>query len=457
VLSLHHQQGKLRRATNLIPTGDGTLGSRPGATQIVAGEIDAAAPWGNRLLLEKQSRIVVWDGQETDIAAAGQVLQASPYQALTANAQREDRLYIADGTRPLWYLAYRNGGYVAETVVNSVRDAGGVPYDIPTPNTIATWRSRLWIGYGQNRVQHCQNNDPGQWDPLWTVELQGKKQGRVNAMFPLRDTLAVGLTTSVWGIAGTSQYNWQRDEMFHDAGTAGPRALAGTLDTLYWLTSTGLFSKGGYLANDIRDAFAPFLSQAELAIDGRRRLLLCLMNARLFVMHLDQPGTFGEIDAANAYGLFTMDDYTGWYGPNGAWVLGELDSPDRSLDGTDSDFTSVYDTWEDTPNPHGNGRAVLNRIRFVVRGSPRGSASYTSYVDGKAASAAKAFTLSDISVNTWAELLAGTATGQAWPVPPVHRELAPRRPGRVFRHVVESPVHIEIVHAAPEYRFGEEE
>jgi len=112
MLSLHPQPGKLRYANHLLPTAAGGLATRPGATQIVAGDIAHAAPWGNRLMIEKLGRLRLWDGlTETDIAPAGFGLQATPFQALTSAGAREERLYVADGVNALWYVARVSGAY----------------------------------------------------------------------------------------------------------------------------------------------------------------------------------------------------------------------------------------------------------------------------------------------------------------------------------------------------------
>ena len=83
MLTSRPEPGKLRVARNLLPTAEGGMESRPGARQLVEGEIAAVVPWGNRLLLQRDGRLLIWDGTLHDIAAAGAVLDAAPFQALT--------------------------------------------------------------------------------------------------------------------------------------------------------------------------------------------------------------------------------------------------------------------------------------------------------------------------------------------------------------------------------------
>lgn len=450
MLSLHPQPGRLRAADNLVPTKEGGMASRPAANQIVAGDIAQGAAWGNRALLEKNGRLVVWDGSgEYDVGPAGHQLVASSFQALTANAARQDRLYVADGISLLWYVARTGGAYVRTTVQNTVLDANNQPYAIPIPTTIATWRGRLFIGYGGNRVQHCQFDDPAYWDPLWTVELQGPDPDRVVALEPDGARLLAGLVNSVWQITGDSHYNWQRDSLA-DVGAAGPNALGGG----YVVSAKGVHRLGTAepVSADLREAFEAPVAPGELVLDPRRRLVLVLLMGRLFVTHLDSPGRWGEIKGFRIAGLLQLADYTGWYGADGAWLLGARDMADAWLDGTRSNFTSLYDSWEDIPNVNGRGRAKLTRTRLVVRGSTRANATYTATNDEGTAVTVTA-TLSDEYATPWADDVAGL-NGQLWPTASVRRDLPVNLAGRTFRHQLSAPCHLEVLEFEPVYKFG---
>jgi len=457
MLSTHQQPGRLRFANNLLPTSEGGLATRPGAVQIITGDIAQAAACGNRLLLEKQGRIVIWDGKEADISAAGRGLQATSFQALTTEAKREDRIYVADGIRPLWYIARRLGVYGKYDIPNKVLDENGLAFPIPLAQAVATWRARLWIAYGTNQTQHSQFDDPDYWDPLFVVECQGNTSDFIVALAPSEARLIVGLQKSAWSIAGDTQYNWQRDQMAR-YGAAGPNAIASDDQLLFWVSAVGLHSAGSNeeLAGDLREIFATVQYPAELALDRRRRLLLLLAGGRLFVMHLNKPGRFGEIVGHQPRGLLQMEDYTGWYGADGVWVLGNRDAPDRRLDGTLTGFTNLYDSWEDVPNSKGGGRALLTRSRAVINGSSRGTAIYTATASDKEGEASITLnvSLADKSPDLWSNLIAGL-DGELWPAAPVQREFPVNLAGTKFRHQFAADCHMEILSFEPQYKIGE--
>lgn len=455
-LSLHPRPDRLRAADNLIPTAEGGLATRPAARQIITGDIAHAAPWGNRVLVDKGGRIRLWDGnQEIDLAPAGRGLQATTFQALTANAAREDRLVVADGINPLWYLARSGGSYVRRDILNKVTDADGGAIPLPIAQAVATWRGRVWATFGTNRAQHCQFDDMEYWDPLFTVECQGAESDRILALAPDGERLLAGLVQSSWAVTGDSQFNWRRNQV-SPAGVAGPNAVALDESGVYWVSSKGLHAGGAPepLSDDIRDIFPQYPAAA--AVDRRRRLLLVLAGGRLFVMHLAHPGRFGEITGHAPRGLIQMADYVGWYGADGAWVLGSRDMPDRRLDGTATDYTSAYETWEEIPNPR--GRALLRRAHATVLGSARGEVTYTAYAEsaeGSDSYSAQA-TLADTTPQKWTDQIAGLA-GEPWPTAPVAREFAPYLAGHKFQHRLEAPCHMEVRAFAPDYKFGEED
>ncbi len=454
MLSLHHRDDRLRKANNLVPNAEGGMETRPGAMQVIDGIVDAAEPWGNRIIAERNGRIVVWDGAVHDVHSAGGVLQATAFQALTVDAQREDRAYIADGIRPLWFIAFRAGNYVKETVSNTVLDASHVPYPIPVPSAIGTWRNRLWIDVG-NRVQHCENDGPATWDPLWTVECQGKNPGRVLAIHPNGEALAVGLEHEVWQVTGTSQYNWQRNQALA-FGVCGPNAVDGDGNRLAILSPFGVFLDGtpDPVTNDLREMFSSDVGFGELVVDTRRQLVLALVAGRMFVMHLAQPGRWGEITGTQATGLLRTSKYVGWYGRDGVWVLAGRDTADKLLDGSEVLVHSAYQTWPQGPNAGGNGRALCNRTIIQAQGSTRNVATYNVAAERQSFTAT--FTLADESVDEWSDDMSA-AVAAPWPTAPVRRELVPRVAGENFVHTIEADCFMAIQGFDPQYRYGVEE
>ncbi len=458
MLSLHHRPDRLRRCDNLLPLREGGVGTRPGAVQVIAGPIAHAKPWGARILVEKGGRLAIWDGTETDLCAAGLVLQATAFQALTSGAAREDRLYVADGLRPLWFIARRAGVYEREDVTNAVLDEAGTPYPIPVPRQVKTWRNRLWLGIGTNRVQHCQNDAPAQWDPLWTVECQGSEPDAVRAIEPHGETLAVGLGKSLWGISGTSQFNFQRDQLVR-IGVTGADALASDGERLMWISDGGVHRLGltEPMTDDLRVLFAVPVGPADLVIDTRRRWVLALMAGRLFVMHLDREGVWGEITGVSASGLIRTTQYVGWFGADGLWLLMGRDTADKQLDGTERAVVSRYDTWDQRPNLNGRGRALCNRTILELRGSSRGAATYRLLAgDGnRIRQATHQLSLADETVDDWRDDIE-SAIPLEWPTRPVRRELVPRIAGETFRHVLTASCYMEVRAFEPRYRFGAE-
>jgi len=454
MLSLHPDPGKLRAAHNLFPRADGSLRTRPGAVQIIAGRIGEVATWGNRLLATKGGRIVLWTkGGEVDIASAGYTLQAVPYQAVAGDGQREDRLYVADGVRPLWYVHKTDSGYAKVDVVNSVTDGDGVPYPLPVPFCVAVWRNRLWIGDGSHRIYHCQNDRPEAWDPLWELQFQGAGPDAVRVLRLLGDVLAVGLEKSWWRVEGTSQYNWVRSEWVRGRGVCGIDAAAGLGARLWYADTAGLWELGGEqpLSEDIREAFASAPAGVQVVADAQRRLLLLNVSGRLYAMHIDAPGRFTEIWGVHGFGVFGGEGMAGWYGTGGVWLLAQPDAPDEAMEGTPSPVRTRYDTWDIRPNNAGSGRALLNRVRLTVAGTPGRTAVY--YCESDEGAYSDEFGLSPLAGN----LPGLPIAADYWPYRPVRRELVPRLPGSTFRHTLVAEVAIEIGGFDPEYRFGKAE
>jgi len=133
------------------------------------------------------------------------------------------------------------------------------------------------------------------------------------------------------------------------------------------------------------------------------------------------------------------------------------DLPDTAIDGTRTPVQAVLESWDEVPNPADGGRALLNRARFVLQGSPRGAAIYKATVDD-ARSFSALLSLGDGEVDVWDDDAApADGSGEAWPLPPVFREVVPRLAGRAFRHRIEAWVYMRLDEFRPEFRFGRED
>lgn len=452
MLSLHPNPDKLRAARNLLPRVDGSVYTRPGAVQVVTGRIGRAVAWGNRVLMEKDRKLVLWDFvQDHDLGDAGLTLQAVPYQAVV-NGEREDRLYVADGQNALWYLKKSGATYVKTTVVNTVLDESNQPYAIPVPFAIAAWQNRLWIADDSHRVYHCQNERPEQWDPLWTIEAQGAGPDVIRVMKPLGDQLVLGLTNSLWAISGTSQYNWQRSELVRGLGVNGIDAMTSFTNRLWFVDQTGLFELGNPLplTDDLRRAFdvQPYGSQC--VVDPVRRVLFLVVNGLAYCSHIDaQSPAWTQLHGFGVQGLVATDSLVGYYGEDGLWIFAQDQMADAWKSGQLREIETVYDTWDHRPNVDAGGRALLNRMRMIVSGPQRQPATYT--VRSPEALFSATLELSD-TLSTWGGLPA--AVGDPWPYAPVEREFVPMLSGATFRHTVQSLSPLEIQMFKPTYRFA---
>jgi hypothetical protein len=452
MLALSPTPGRLRRADNLVPTATGGLRSRPSAIQVVDGRITGAAAWGPWLVLERAGRLCVWDGTAVrDLAQAGLWLRGAPFATLTDLGEREPRIYIADGVRPLWYIAHRAGAFLAEPILNTLTDDARVGYPVAVAVDVAVWRNRLWAVDATlpQRVTHSENDDPAKWDPLWAIEIQSGQRDRIQTLAPAGERLIVGFARSLWAVTGDTPYNWARSELY-TRGTGGPGTLTAEGESLAWISQDGIYLDGRQTSSDLADLFGRPMTGAQVAFDPARGWLLAAIEGRLFVTHLAQAGLWGEIVGSGpVLGVLRWDGKLGWWGLDGVWVLGQDDEPDARADGTFTPFTSRYDTWEETPRLGGDGRALLVRDVFRLQGSGRGSATYTATADGTL-SYSEAFTLADDTLPTWAD-----AEAAPWPARPVRREVTPRLPGRTFRRQLEAQGHLEILDNAPTYRPGE--
>lgn len=451
MLTSFTKNGHLRRADNLLPLRDGSMESRPGAKQLIDGKVSGVVEWGERLVIERNGRIGLLSGAVySDLTTAGKVLRGTNFQALTANAQREDRLYIADGLRKLWYIAWRSGAPVIEQVENSVLDGNSVPYVIPVPTTVTTWRRRLFIGYGQNRVQHCQLDAPEEWDPIWTLEFQTEKQDKVLALTPFGATLIVNQEHSAWSVSGDSHLNFESDQA-SEVGAQGASAVASDGSSVFRISREGVFTLSGEcLSDDIEDFFGAPAPMSSCVVDIHGRRLFVAYHGRLFVCHLDTK-RWGEIRGYHIAGVFSWNGRVGWYGDDGVWLLEGRDLPDRLADNSPVEFSCVFDMWENRPNLGGDGRAECRDTVIHCQGSSRGNATYTVWVDGEQA-LSEAVSLADEDVDNWADDIEAQ-TPQYWPTRPVRRDFIVQESGESFRHKVESACYMRVFGVYPSYRF----
>ncbi len=458
MLSSRPLADRMRATRNLLPLETGGMEARPGAVQVLTGDVTDLAVWGTRLVMERDGRIVVASGGVAqDLGQAGRFVRGTAFQALTLDAQREERFYVADGLNPLWYLARRGGVTVREPVVNTVLDGVGVPYPLPVPHVVATWRGRLWVDEGANRLRHCQFDRPAEWDPLWTLEFQGADSDRRRSLLPFGEVLLVGFEQAIWGVTGKSQYDWQTAVVVNGHGCGGPRSMASDGAGAWWVSRDGMFRLGAdaALSDDVRELFGTPHMDSQAVVEPRTRRLFVLYGGRVLVLHLDS-GRFGEVAASAVRGVFVLDGRVGWWGEDGVWVMAGDDLPDTAIDGTRTPVQAVMESWDEVPNLAGGGRALLNRARFRVQGSPRGDATYTATVDGDRTFVGTV-SLSDVTVDAWAAAAAPVdGSGEAWPVPGVFREVVLRLAGRAFRHRIEAGVYMRLDEFKPEFRFGKD-
>jgi len=296
MLSTRPLADRFRVTRNMLPLENGGMQARPGAVQVLAGDVTDLAVWGQRLVVERKGRVAVVSGQVVeDMGQAGRFVRGTAFQALTADAQREERFYVADGLNPLWYLARRGGVTVREPVVNTVLDGDGLPYPLPVPHVVATWRGRVWIDEGANRLRHCQFDRPAEWDPLWTLEFQGADSDRRRALLPAGEVLLVGFEQAIWGVTGRSQYDWQTAVAVAGRGCGGPRSMASDGGGAWWVSRDGVFGLGSAapLSDDVRELFGVAHMDSQAVIEPRTRRLYALYGGRVLVLHLDS-GRWGE-------------------------------------------------------------------------------------------------------------------------------------------------------------------
>ena len=447
-LALRHKKGAFKVSGNLLPVAGGLWRSRPGATQLARGPVDAAIEWDHRLLFQRNGRLFVWDAYEHDVGGAGRTLDGAAFQALTESAEREDRLYIGDGVNPLFYIRRGPSGYERKTFANEVRDGRGNPYPVPIASAVEVARNRLWVAHGTNRAQHSDFEKPHAFDPLFTQEFQGGERGAVLALYAHLDYLAAGTQSGLWAVVGDSQFNFRRDPLVAH-GVTGPAALHSDGQRLFFVSRAGAhaLADAGTIGDDALDAAFESpdpAAQVLLSPDGRH--LLLVVRSRLFVIHLDSK-RIGEI-AENVTGAFRFGPQIGWYGADGVWICNRLDSYDGALSGARTRVATAVETWPDTP-PR---TALLERSFAELRGEADAPITYTATVRTE-----------DSAVQTVQRTMRG-AVGNApfetfwdgvvvnWEAEPLHHELPVMLAGKSFKHRLECAGHFELMSFTPKYR-----
>lgn len=443
----------MRRADNLLPVPRGLV-SRPGAVQVIAGDVSSVLPFGGALLFARGGRLWAYEYVETDI---GPVLNPSPtgtaYQALTTLAQREPRLYLAPGGgAPLYYVT--RGPWQRRAIVNTVKADSGAPYPLPAATAVAAWRGRLWVSAGGNRVHHCELDAPATWDPLYTLEFQTGRADGIRALVPHRDALVVALADSLWSVTGDSQYNWQRLMLVDGRGVQSPAAIVSDGERLIYLARRGLYQLGesqpltGERLEPLFDVPDP---DAALLLDDAGQYLYALLHGRLLVLNT-ADWRCGEILApGRVRGLFKWNGTVGWFGPAGVWIGGAEDQTDIAVDGTVLPVLALLESWDDMPNPR--GRAVLARCVLDLAGTPRGPVRYEVAVDG----VSRVARLLDVApAAPSATLQAWDGVLKQWPAVPVRHDVPVHAAGTRFVQRISSVGHLEIYAVDPQYQFGAE-
>lgn len=450
MLSTDRRDGRLRLADNLVPRaiggGEVSLRTRPGAKQVVGGVVDRAIEWGGRVVFERDGRLWLWDDIERDLAPAGTSLDGAAFQAPTVDAQREERFYIADGVRPLWYITTAEPA--PHSITNETKQSSGQPYPLAPARTVATWRDRLWYSWGTNRVAHSDVRNPSAFDPLWTQEAQGDSVSRVVALMPERDRLLLGGLDETFAVTGDSQYNFQTRPAL-PFGVAGPRAgdrLSEQETLLVSPQGVHLSQSGAAIGDDLRSFLEARWFGAEVAVDVGRRLALVCVGGRIFAANLDAPGLWGEL-AVEAFGVLRLESGVGWYGPDGIWLLAREGADDRCIDGTLRAVTASWETWWAAPDTDDAGnRLVLERTELLVRAS-RGSLTYTAFSPHDQCSATR--DLASESRSVWANL---PGAGHDWPDRAHTLEFTPHLDGEAFVHRIDVDGAVELLSFAPSYR-----
>lgn len=440
----------------MLPHNNNTLYTRPGALQVVEGDIDAAYEWDGRVVFQRGGRILLWTGLvEIDIAPAGTLLCVAAFQALTGSAVIQDRAYVADGVNPLWYISMDlGGGYTKKTIVNTILDISSNPYPIPTPICVESWCNRVWVSTGDNRVHYCDNELPEAWDPLFTRSFQANQPSSVRALKAYGDVLAVGTQHGIFGITGTSQFDWETHVLAPLGNVASVNGLASDRDanTLYFLADTGVCQVGqpkSLTEDDIDGAFQISDPQGAIMLSPNGRHLYIKQHANLFVLNT-RTGYFGQITGP-VNGIVTLNEQMGWYGSDGIWIQQALGQPDTRKNGDRPEVACSYGTWPVYPNAQ--GRSLFQRCFLTLKGQAGKFGTFTLYCDGKPLYTSQV-ELGSAAVEAF-KFLDGSVLDE--PEGVVRRELTPYKGGESFEPVFEAMGFMQVVNFTPDVRFGPRE
>lgn len=386
MFTLNYSPGKLKQADNLIPVGETEMESRPGAQQIISGNINSAIGWGSSVVFERYGQVYIWHVIENSFSdrRAGTRMSGTSFQALTGYGDRQRRLYIATGDS-IFYIFRRPNGegdtqlYQDETFINECLDSEGEPYPLPKAKTLATWRNRLWASDGTHIVYHTENDKPHYWDPINAMQVQSGNQSDVTALVSHSDRLIIATADSLWQVTGDSKYNFELTKIVSGHGAVGGRAMVSDGRRLFYLDRQGLYELGRDepLSSDIDTVFYTPDSAAELLLDNQAELLFMLYNGRLFTFHTRYQ-RWGEI-ITEAKGLVRIGNRVGWYGVSGLWLLNTRYSDDVCLEGRCDPVHSIMRTWQEQPNIA--GVTDLQRVYIGAEGNYQSRCTYRLYTD----------------------------------------------------------------------------
>ena len=386
MLTFTYTPGALRESKNLIPLGDNQMETRPGAHQLITGNINRAIGWGNRIAFERYGYLLVWHAVETDLSPRTANLQmcGATFQSLVGYGDREERLYIGSG-EDIFYLRRRANQpgetqyYEAVDIVNEVKDDENQPFSLPKAWALASWRNRLWAADGTHTVYHTEHDKPHHWDPINAIEFQSGTQNDVTALCAFGDRLMVATPSSLWAVTGDSTYNFQRDKVVNGHGAVNQRCITSDGQRLYHLDRNGVYQLGEDepLSREIEDLFRAPDNDAELMLDPDGVWLYLLYDGHIYVYNTLKGG-WGQIDVL-AKGLIQTDEGVGWYGQNGLWRMVSRYAPDTDNSGVSTPVASHFRTWPVQPNPY--GMTSYNRVFLSLLGTYQSVGEYAVYPD----------------------------------------------------------------------------
>ena len=386
MFTLSYTPDAFRESLNFIPVSSDRLETRPGAMQLLDGNINRAIGWNNAVVFQRYGQLTIWHVLENKFenVEPSTQLNGTVYQALTGYGDRQERMYIASGKDVfyIWRKPTEEGVtqfYDAVYFDNEIKDEQEQPFALPRARQVVTWRSRLWASDGSHIIYHTENDKPHSWDPINAMQFQSGKLSDVTALCPHGNQLIVATSGSLWTVTGTSKYNWQLQQIVTGHGAVSAQALASDGSRLFYLDRYGLFELGNPrpLSEPIENIFYTPDSGAEILLDPGGELLYLLIDKRLFVYNTT-VNDWGEIDA-RPKGLVIVGNRAGWYGVDGLWLMTTRYAPDTDLKGNRTKISGRLRTWPSQPNPF--GMASLNRVFMSLEGMENNNISFSVYAD----------------------------------------------------------------------------